>query len=378
MGQLGAYVDRLCNEIANARENAESMGAVLGCAADTVYFGGGTPSLLSADHVRQIFLSLRGEFEISNGAEITVECAPGQLNAETLEELQRQGMNRVSLGVQSFVDREARTVGRLHTGEECEAEIARLKSAGIEKTGIDLIVGLPHQTETSWRESLTRAVDSGVGHVSVYMLEVDDESRLGLEALSGGRRYGAGNLPADELVAEWYEIGCEVLKEGGLQQYEISNFGRAGHASRHNMKYWRRLPYIGFGLDAHSMLGTKSGAVRFQNVDELSSYMEEEADTLFPVLGASGKSGEVEHVSQDAGFEETLFLGLRMLEGVKLAQLREEFGEERVTSVMPSILELRDAGLMRMDTEVLRLTARGRLVSNEVFSRLLIPDAVEV
>ncbi|HEX2917817.1 MAG TPA: radical SAM protein, partial [Edaphobacter sp.] len=136
MGQLGAYVDRLCNEIANVRENAESMGAVLGCAADTVYFGGGTPSLLSADHVRQIFLSLRGEFEISNGAEITVECAPGQLNAETLEELQRQGMNRVSLGVQSFVDREARTVGRLHSRDECEAEIVRLKSAGIDRTGI--------------------------------------------------------------------------------------------------------------------------------------------------------------------------------------------------------------------------------------------------
>jgi len=378
MGRLGAYVERLCQEIVGARENAERMGAVLVRAADTVYFGGGTPSLLSPDEVRQIFSTLRDEFELANGAEITVECAPGQLSAETLEEFQRQGMNRISLGVQSFVDREARTVGRLHNGDECESEIARLQRAGIEKTGIDLIVGLPHQTEASWRESLTRAVESGVGHVSVYMLEVDDESRLGREALSGGRRYGAGDLPDDELVAEWYEMGCEVLRAGGLRQYEISNFGREGQSSQHNMKYWRRLPYIGFGLDAHSMLGTKSGAVRFQNVDELSSYMDKDADNLFPVLGASGKSGEVEHVSQDAAFEETLFLGLRMLEGVKLARLREEFGEERVTSVMPSVREVCDAGLMRMDAEALRLTARGRLLSNEVFSRLLIPDAAEV
>lgn len=378
MGRLGAYVDRLCNEIGEARQNTESMGAVLGRSADTVYFGGGTPSLLSPDHVRQIFSALRGEFEVANGAEITVECAPGQLSAETLEAFQQQGVNRISLGVQSFVDREARTVGRLHTGDECEAEIARLQRAGIDKTGIDLIVGLPHQTQASWRESLTRAVDSGVGHVSVYMLEVDDESRLGREALAGGGRYGAGDLPHDEQVAEWYEIGCEVLDAGGLRQYEISNFGREGHASQHNMKYWRRLPYIGFGLDAHSMLCTESGAVRFQNVDELSGYMAGRSDDLFPLVGVSSGGQEVERVSQDAAFEETLFLGLRMLEGVSLSRLREEFDAARVASVMPSIREICDGGLMRMDEDILRLTARGRLASNEVFSRLLIPDAAKV
>lgn len=378
MGRLGSYIDRLRDEIVTARSHAASVDAVLGRAADTVYFGGGTPSLLSPDHVRQIFTALRGEFEIANGAEITVECAPGQLSAETLEEFQREGMNRVSLGVQSFVDREARTVGRLHTGEECEAEIARLQRAGIERTGIDLIAGLPHQTEASWRESLNRAVDSGVGHVSIYMLEVDDESRLGREVLSGGRRYGAGDLPSDDMVAEWYELGCEVLHAGGVRQYEISNFGREGHASRHNVKYWRRLPYIGFGLDAHSMLWTESGAVRFQNVDELSTYLAGDSDALLPLMRESSRSREVEHVTNDAAFEESLFLGLRMLEGVKLSELREDFGEARLASVMPSIREACDAGLLRMDAEVLQLTARGRLISNEVFSRLLIPEAAEV
>jgi oxygen-independent coproporphyrinogen-3 oxidase len=376
MDRLGTYVDRLCEEIGQARLNAEDMAASLGFSADTVYFGGGTPSLLSPDHVDKIFSALRRLFEISDRAEITVECAPGQLNAETLEEFQRQGVNRVSLGVQSFVDREARAVGRLHTGAECEAEIARLHRAGIEKTGIDLIVGLPHQTEASWRESLQRAMESGVGHVSVYMLEVDEESRLGREALAGGVRYGAGELPSDDQVAGWYELGCELLNAGGLRQYEISNFGKEGHVSKHNTKYWQRLPYIGFGLDAHSMLCTDGGTIRFQNADELSLYMAGPSDDLFPIAGAL--SARPERVSMDAAFEETLFLGLRMVEGVRLSRLREEFGEAKMASVMPSIREVCDAALMRMDADLLRLTPRGRMASNEVFSRLLIPDPAEV
>jgi oxygen-independent coproporphyrinogen-3 oxidase len=376
MEHLETYVERLCEEINQARQNAEDMDAVLGCSADTVYFGGGTPSLLTRDQVGHIFSVLRGQFDISGDAEITVECAPGQLNAETLEAFQRHGVNRISLGVQSFVDRESRAVGRLHTGAECEAEIVRLHRAGVEKIGIDLIAGLPHQTEASWRESLHRAIESGVGHVSVYMLEVDEESRLGREALAGGVRYGAGELPSDDEVAGWYELGCELLNTGGLRQYEISNFGREGHVSRHNTKYWKRLPYIGFGLDAHSMLRTDGGAVRFQNADELPLYMARPSDNLFPFAGPL--SARQEKVSADAAFEETLFLGLRMVEGVRLSRLREEFGKASVASVMLSVREICDAGLMQMDGDFLRLTGRGRMISNEVFSRLLISDPAEV
>jgi oxygen-independent coproporphyrinogen-3 oxidase len=378
MERLGAYVGRLCDEIDQAQQNAENMGASLSRAADTVYFGGGTPSLLSPEHVWQIFSALRGQFDLSDGAEITVECAPGQLNAETLEAFQRQGVNRISLGVQSFVDRESRAVGRLHTGAECEAEIARLQRAGIERTGVDLIAGLPHQTEASWRESLQRAMGSGVGHVSVYMLEVDEESRLGREALAGGVRYGAGELPSDDQVAGWYEMGCELLNAGGLRQYEISNFGRTGHVSRHNTKYWQRLPYRGFGLDAHSMLCTDGGAIRFQNTDELSLYMARSSDDLFPLADALNARPEIESVSADAAFEETLFLGLRMVEGVRLSRLYEEFGAARVESVMVSIRETCEAGLMKMEENVIQLTARGRMASNEVFSRLLAGDTAHV
>jgi oxygen-independent coproporphyrinogen-3 oxidase len=283
-------------------------------------------------------------------------------------------MNRVSLGVQSFIDREARTVGRLHTGPECEAEIARLHAAGVSKTGLDLIVGLPHQTEASWRESVGRALGSGVGHISVYMLEVDEDSRLGREALAGGLRYGAGDLPHEEDVAEWYEMGCELLQKAGIGQYEISNFARDGERSLHNTKYWRRLPYIGFGLDAHSMLLSEKGSVRFQNPDELNVYMSDPAGP-FPMVGVEAQERAVERVSREAAFEESVFLGLRLNAGVRLTDLRGSFGVEMVESLMASIAEVCEAGLLTKDDERIRLTAKGRLASNEVFSRLLVAAA---
>jgi oxygen-independent coproporphyrinogen-3 oxidase len=371
--RMGGYVDRLCREIREARSEADRIGAVLPADADSVYFGGGTPSLLSGEQFRQIFSTLRNEFNLSATAEITVECAPGQLSEETLEELQGQGMNRISLGVQTFVDREARAVGRLHTGAECEAEIGRLQQAGINKVGMDLIAGLPFQTEASWRESVDRAVSSGVGHVSIYMLEVDEESRLGREALAGGRRYGAAELPADDLVADWYGIGCEVLNHAGVRQYEISNFAREGEASRHNVKYWRRLPYVGFGLDAHSMLAGREAAVRFQNPDDLDAYMAAAEEGPFRMAHRGNR--ETEWVGKQAAFEESLFLGLRLVEGVRLGELREAFGDAMLASVMPSIADACDAGLLVVEDDRIRLTADGRLVSNEVFSRLLIADA---
>jgi oxygen-independent coproporphyrinogen-3 oxidase len=370
---MDAYVERLCDEIAEARRAAEDMGASLGRGADSVYFGGGTPSLLSGTQFRRIFASLREQFDIAGDAEMTLECAPGQLAAETLDELLRQGVNRVSLGVQSFVDREAQAVGRLHTRTICEEEIARLQSAGVNEIGIDLIAGLPHQTEESWKVSLEAALASGVTHVSVYMLEVDEESRLGREVLAGGARYGANRLPTEDEAAAWYELGCGMLAAGGVQQYEISNFALEGHASRHNLKYWRRQPYIGFGLDAHSMLPAGKDAVRFQNADDLDVYMNSKAEGPFAVLTKSARRPEPERVGRQAALEESLFLGLRLNEGVRLDGLREEFGGEMLASVMPGITEACEAGLLAMDGERIALTSHGRMASNEVFSRLLVP-----
>jgi len=345
--------------------------------ADSVYFGGGTPSLLSATQLQRIFTAIHDQFDLANGAEMTLECAPGQLADKTLEELLRQGVNRISLGVQSFVDRESRAVGRLHTGAMCEADIERLRTAGVREIGIDLIMGLPHQTTSSCRESVERAVESGVTHVSLYLLEVDTESRLGREALGGGGRYGASALPSEDDAAAMYELGCTILEDGGIRQYEISNFAREGHQSRHNRKYWLRQPYIGFGLDAHSMLPVSEDAVRFQNTDDFDTYIgtgnSTETIQIFPRVEVSRKP---QFIDSDAAFEESMFLGLRMNEGIDIAALRKKFGGVLVASVLPGLTEAREAGLLMGEGDRIWLTARGRMASNEVFSRLLVPSVV--
>jgi oxygen-independent coproporphyrinogen-3 oxidase len=375
---MQGYVDRVCGEILGARIAATGLGATLDCSVDSVYFGGGTPSLLSPEQFRQIFGALRGEFELTSGAEITLECAPGQLADDTLNELLRQGMNRISFGVQSFVDKESAAVGRLHTEQQCAAEIERLQAAGVPEINLDLIAGLPHQTEQSWEYSLGQAIASGVPHVSVYMLEVDEESRLGKEMLAGGTRYHASVVPSEDEAAAWYQLACEAFDTTGLRQYEISNFARSGHASRHNLKYWKRQPYIGFGLDAHSMLRAGANDVRFANTDNLDAYLGGASDAgSFEIISQTKAVSniEAEIVEREEAFEESLFLGLRLNEGVALDGLRDKFGDGMLEDVMPALLEVRDAGLLEFDSSRIRLTARGRMISNEVFSRLLLAPA---
>lgn len=368
-GRIEPYLDRLCAEIAAARMAAQTMGAALPEQADSVYFGGGTPSLLGPAQLRRIFQLLRDEFALSPNTEITLECAPGQLADETLDELLLQGANRISFGVQSFVDRETAAIGRLHTARQCREEVARVRAAGIENVGIDLIAGLPYQTRESWQHSIEQAIASETAHVSVYMLEVDDDSRLGREVLAHGQRYHASAVPSEDESAELYQMGCEMLDAAGIRQYEISNFARAGRASRHNLKYWRRQPYIGFGLDAHSMLTTEKGAVRFANPDELDAYIGSVSEDPLRLI-ASPRS--VDAIGLEQAFEESLFLGLRLNEGIDLQRLRGEFGVEMLESVMPALVEVCDAGLLQLEQKRAKLTAAGRMVSNEVFSRLLV------
>lgn len=376
--RMQQYVERLCAEIRGARSMARGFNASLPSAVDTIYFGGGTPSLLSGEQFGQVFQHLRGEFDVAADAEITLECAPGQLSDGTLDELLRQGMNRISFGVQSFVDQETAAVGRLHTRLQCEAEIARVRTAGLKEVNVDLIVGLPHQTEQSWRYSVEQAIACEAPHMSVYMLEVDDESRLGREMLEQGTRYSAGAVPTEDEAADWYSQACVLLDEAGVQQYEISNFARRGHRSRHNLKYWERQSYVGFGLDAHSMLYAEKGAVRFANTSDLDRYLDNApAATPFRLLESDQRvaAPEVDVVGSNAAFEESLFLGLRLVEGVDLSNLRNQFGDAMVKDVMPALLEVCDAGLLEVDADRVRLTARGRLASNEVFSRLLVTPA---
>ncbi len=360
---VAAYVEKLTAEIRSARADAERMGVVLPDAVDTVYFGGGTPSLLLPEQMRAIFAALRESFSLASGAEMTLEAAPGQIDDALLESVMRDGVQRVSLGVQSFVDRESSAVGRTHTAAECFAEFEHLRNAGIANVGVDLIAGLPHQTAASWRQTLDALAASRVQHASVYMLEIDEDSRLGQEVLRGGERFHAPHVTSDELATELYEQACEALPAMGYTQYEISNFAQAGFESRHNRKYWQRAPYFGFGLDAHSMLLRGDGAaLRFANTDELASY-------------GFGSRTRPEIVDEDAAFEESIFLGLRLREGVNVAALREAFGA-RADALRLAVQEMCEAGWMVERDGCWTLTLQGRVISNEVFGRLLEPVEV--
>jgi oxygen-independent coproporphyrinogen-3 oxidase len=392
--KMALYVDRVCEEIARVRTAVAGMPAALPTHVDTIFLGGGTPSLLSAQQMRQLFAAIRGEFNVAADAEITLECAPGQLSHESLQEMLRLGMNRISFGVQSFVDAEARAVGRLHTRDLCLAEIDRMRTAGLVNINLDLIAGLPGQTAASWRESVETAIATAVPHISVYMLEVDEDSRLGREMLASGAKYSAHSVPLEDEIADWYAAACGWLEDAGVRQYEISNFARAGQASRHNMKYWRRQPYVGFGLDAHSMLSTAQGAVRWSNTTDLDDYLGAGSPQYatgnsapLPVIAPARQQGKPERtgperigperigperIGPEQAFEETLFLGLRMNEGISLARLRADFGPGLAEAAGESMQEMQQAGMLRVDGDRVTLTANGRMASNEVFSRLLV------
>ena len=486
------YVARLLEDIANSRKLASELGCALGSArgsscddtADSIYLGGGTPSILDGPQLLRIFAVLRAQFAITPDAEITVECAPGTLTPPLIETLLQCGVNRVSLGVQSFVDREAQSVGRRHKRSTVLEEIGRLRQAGLGNINIDLIAGLPHQTAESWAFSVSETIATGVPHVSVYMLEVDEDSRLGRELIAGGARYHAHFVPDDDTTADFYQQACQMLAAAGIAQYEISNFARTAtqlqsNESRHNLKYWTRQPYLGFGVDAHSMLEPVEGrasspvrvataalgcpaerssaaasghsnsrfpiavdgieanrhqAVRFATPDSLDAYMNRVSHTVTPV-------------SAQAAIEESFFLGLRLSRGIDLRQLCAELGPEFGAELAPAsssrtftnchpepsegpavsqkatqtldsrqfreghdfsraissaeatasaaeasrvpqkefspqaiatwesaIQQSLREGLLEQQATTLRLTARGRLLSNEVFARFLIEE----
>jgi oxygen-independent coproporphyrinogen-3 oxidase len=355
------YVDRVCADIHTTLQTAQRMGGALESDVDSLYLGGGTPTILDSQQLERLFVTVRQEFRLLPETEITVECAPGTLTPAVLETLLRCRVNRVSLGVQSFVDQEAAAVGRLHKRSTVLDDIVRLRRAGISNINVDLIAGLPHQTAESWRMSIESVIALGVPHASIYMLEVDEDSRLGRELIAGGTKYHAHFVPDEGLTADLYETACEELNAAGIAQYEISNFARPGFESRHNLKYWTRQPYLGFGVDAHSMLPASDEgleAVRFSTSDSLEQY----------VAGAPLSRTEI---SREAALEETFFLGLRLNEGVDLEKMRIEFGAFVVTPLREVLVELAGASVIEWEGDSVRLTSRGRLLSNEVFERFL-------
>lgn len=358
------YLDRVCADIENAPKVAAEMGGRMQRAVDSIYLGGGTPTVLDAAQLERVFATVRSQFVVKPEAEVTVECAPGTLTGAMLESLLRCGVNRMSLGVQSFVDQEAAAVGRMHKRATVLEDIVRLGAAGITNINIDLIAGLPDQTAESWEFSLAETIATGASHVSVYMLEVDQDSRLGRELLAGGTRYHAHLVPDEEAIADFYRTACERLQSAGIAQYEISNFAREGFESQHNLKYWTRQPYFGFGVDAHSMLDSATedlDAVRFAPADSLEKYM-------------SGSALQRTAVSRQAAFEESCFLGLRLTRGIRLQKLAAKFGEDTVKQARAAIAELIKGGLMERRWDFVCLTSCGRLLSNDVFEKFILAE----
>jgi oxygen-independent coproporphyrinogen-3 oxidase len=353
------YVARICGEIRSVRQRLHE--ALIPEQVDSIYLGGGTPSVLSPALLGELAHTLRQEFALTPGAEITLECAPGQLDGPALAAMLALGVNRLSFGVQSFVDREAAATGRFHTRAVVWKDLERVRAAGLRNLSIDLIAGMPHQTAASWQESLEVLAAAGVQHASIYMLEIDEDSRLGRELLAGGPRYQARTVPSEELTADLYESAIAFLGQNGLRQYEISNLARSECQSSHNLKYWRRKPYLGFGLDAHSMLRTPLGsALRFSNTAVLAEYLRGPED-----------AEEVRRLSLSEELEEAWFLGLRLHEGVAWQALAAEFGRDRVEIFHPVVQELGALGLLTDEAGMVRLTPRGVLFSNEVFARFL-------
>ncbi len=362
------YINRIIEDMAEAPAWAAHSGVELPRNVDTVYLGGGTPTLLASGLIARLFAAMRAHFRFEPGAEITVECAPGQLAGSALDAMVAAGVNRVSLGAQSFIDREAAVSGRLHTRSTILEDIRRLQAAGIHNLSVDLIAGLAGQTFASWQESLQVLIDCGVPHASIYMLEIDEDSRLGREMLAHGARYHAGLVPTDDAIARMYSDAIQSLTAAGLAQYEISNFCRPGFASRHNLRYWQRRPYLGLGLDASSMLREASPEAGSSAVARvLRSTTTSDLNAFFDHTEPEETAWLLPHQQH----EEAWFLGLRLNAGVDIHALETEFGHAPVAPALAVVARLQQSGLVVTHGNTVRLTPQGQLLSNDVFQEFL-------
>ena len=367
--RFAPFVEAVCREIRGHRRLLRAAG-VIGAAAgegeddsqewrsylvDTVYFGGGTPSLVEPQQLQKILDAIRGTFRTEFG-EVTLEADPETVEAAEAEAWVRAGINRVSFGVQSFSDKELAAAGRMHRRVDVYRAVPILREAGIRNISFDLIAGLPHQTKASWKQSVDELVALAPEHVSVYLLEVDEGSRLGKELLTGGMRYSAGAVPSEDAMAEFYETAQEKLGAAGYHHYEISNWAKPGFESKHNLKYWKREAYLGFGAGAHSF----SDRQRWANAHEAAAYVTAIEGGRLPVE-------QLETVTAEQALEEELFLGLRQLSGIDVGRIEREYG----VALEGRFKSLAAAGLVERDGDVVRLAEEKLSVSNEVFVELM-------
>ena len=341
------YVLGLVNEIGAWRE-VEPPEAV-----DTIYFGGGTPSLLSPAQLETLLNAARKRFAVSAAAEVTIEINPGTVTPETLAAFRDLGINRASFGAQTFDDGELARLGRSHSADDTRRTFRYLRDAGFDNLSFDLIAGLPGQTLAGWRRNLDEAFALRPEHLSFYLLEVHQGTPLANHIKSGLQPQ-----PDEDLAAEMYEVMLDRAVESGYEHYEISNLCLPGSESRHNTKYWTAVPYYGFGCSAHSYDG---GFRRWANERDVIRYMEMIAQDRAAIVSETRLS-EVERQA------EAVFLGLRMMQGLSMKEYRQVFGADLSAQHEDDLARFREAGLIECSGDLLRLTRAGALLSNEVFS----------
>jgi oxygen-independent coproporphyrinogen-3 oxidase len=352
----GRYVRAVCLEIDRWREVRETP------SVDTIYFGGGTPSLLTTAQIETILEAVRRRFTVSHDAEITLEINPGDggtsaalKQSDFFRELRRLGVNRASFGAQTFDDRELKQLGRTHSAADVTSTFRQLRDAGFANINFDLIAGLPGQMLDGWERNLAAALKLRPEHLSLYLLDVHEGTPLADQIKSGMRP-----KPDEDLAAEMYATMIEAVSAAGYEHYEISNFCLPGFESRHNSKYWNGAPYYGFGNSAHSFDG---GQRRWANERDAGKYVEVIEKNESPVV-------ERTNLSDDDTRSESIFLGLRLMRGIDLENYRARFGRDLCAEYNGELDRLLEAGLIEIDERRLRLTSRGALLSNEVFAAL--------
>jgi len=369
-GQLAArYVSALTEEISNFKLTPTSadLGATIGAMrlgdardgneaahdVDTIYFGGGTPSLLTPAQVERILRAVRERFRVAPEAEVTLEMNPGTVTLETTREFRAAGVNRASFGLQTFDDEQLRRLGRTHTADDARRTLSVLREAGFDNVSFDLIAGLPGQTLAQWSENMDAALALRPAHLSLYLLEVHAGTPLA-EQIGQGR----WPQPDADVAAEMYQLLISATRAAGYEHYEISNFCLAGREARHNLKYWTNAPYYGFGSSAHSYDGAR---LRWSNERDAARYIE----LIETRGGARVETNEL--TPHDAGAE-ALFLGLRLMRGVDLHAHQTQFGTDVRREYADDLSRFREAHLIELDGDLLRLTPSGVLLSNEVFA----------
>ena len=350
-----SYVRALVSEIAKWQEVQSPL------PVDTIYFGGGTPSLLTVEQLESILKTVRARFDVTGNSEVTIEINPGdggesaELRRKTMTEWRRLGINRASFGAQTFDDRELSMLGRTHDSGDINKTFRQLREAGFDNLNFDLIAGLPGQTMDGWKRNLDEALQLRPEHLSLYLLDLHEGTPLHDQIDRGMRP-----KPDEDLAAEMYTLMIEQVCAAGYEHYEISNFCLPGFESRHNTKYWRRTPYYGFGNSAHSY----DGAVRrWANERDAAKYVAVIEDGGSPIVERT------ELIEEDMRAE-AIFLGLRLMRGIDLNSYRVRFGADLREQFNGELKQLQAAGLVAMEEERLKLTERGALLSNEVFAAL--------